>query len=49
MNYNKAKFKYERIAALKEKLSSDACWAKAGCQRIYEYQTADEKAVGDHV
>ena len=43
MNYNEAKFKYERIAALKEKLSSDVRWAKAGCARIFEYQTRDEQ------
>lgn len=43
MNYNELQYKYQRIALLKEKLSSNPNWATAGCQRIYEYQTADEQ------
>lgn len=47
MNYNELQHKYQRIAFLKEKLATDLNWAKAGCQRIYEYQTADEQATGE--
>ena len=47
MNYNEAKYKYERIALLKEKLKTNPNWAKAGCQRIYEYQTAAEQSIGE--
>ena len=46
MNYDEAKYKYERIALLKDKLKTNPNWAKAGCQRIYEYQTAAEQAAG---
>ena len=47
INYNELRYKYERIALLKERLASNLNWAKVGCQRIYEYQTADEKSTGD--
>lgn len=45
-NYNELQYKYERIALLKEKLSSDARWAIEGCKRIYEYQTSSEQSSG---
>jgi len=44
--YNELRYKYERIAYLKDKLSSDARWAIEGCKRIYQYQTASEQASG---
>lgn len=46
VNYNDLRYKYERIAHLKQMLSINARWAKAGCQRIYQYQTSEEQSVG---
>jgi len=46
VNYTELRFKYERIAYLKLQLSTRPDWAKAGCQRIYEYQTSAEQAAG---
>ncbi len=46
MNYNELRYKYERIALLKENLATYPKWATVGCQRIYEYQTASEQASG---
>ena len=46
MKYADCKFKYERIALLKERLSTDTQWAVRGLIRIYEFQTADEQASG---
>jgi len=46
MKYGDCKFKYERIALLKERLGTSAAWALQGLVRIYEYQTADEQACG---
>lgn len=45
MNQTYANFrtKKDRIAYLKEMLATNANWAKAGCARIFEYQTADEQ------
>lgn len=45
--YNTISVKYKRIAFLKEKLASNPNWAKKGCQRIYEYQTAAEQTIGE--
>lgn len=47
MNYKNLKYKYERIAFLKEMLKTDSRWAIRGLLRIYEDQTAEEQAVGD--
>lgn len=46
MNYNDLKYKYERVAFLKEMLKTDARWAIRGLLRIYEDQTAEEQAMG---
>lgn len=46
MTYQDCRFKYERIAFLKEKLATDQRWAVRGLTRIYEFQTADEQAIG---
>lgn len=46
MKYTNCKFKYERIALLKERLRSNAEWALRALIRIYEYQTADEQLCG---
>jgi hypothetical protein len=40
------KYKYERIAFLKDMLKTDSRWAIRGLLRIYEDQTAEEQAVG---
>lgn len=45
IRYEDLTTKTARIAFLKQKLSTDARWAVKGMLRIYEYQTADEKAV----
>ena len=41
--YEDCKFKKDRIALLRKKLGTNATWAKVGCQRIFEYQTAEEQ------
>ena len=41
--YQECKFKKDRIALLKDKLSTDYKWAITGCVRIFEYQTAEEQ------
>lgn len=46
MKYNELKFKYERIAFIKEKLDIDAAWAIKGLMRIYADQTAEEQNAG---
>lgn len=46
MNYKNLKYKYERIAFLKDMLKTDSRWAIRGLLRIYEDQTAEEQAVG---
>jgi len=43
MKYAEQKTKKARIAFLKIKLSTDAKWAKQGCARIFDYQTATEQ------
>ncbi len=46
MKYQDCKFKYERIALLRERLATNLRWATKGLVRIYEFQTADEQASG---
>lgn len=41
--YEDCKFKKDRIALLRKKLGTNAAWAKEGCKRIFEYQTAEEQ------
>jgi hypothetical protein len=45
--YNELRYKYERIALLKERLAVYRNWAMKGCQRIYQFQTAGEKSTGE--
>ena len=46
MKYEDLKFKYERIAFLREKCATDARWAIRALLRIYEDQTAEEQNAG---
>jgi hypothetical protein len=47
MKYTDYKYKYQRVAFIKEQVSVDARWAIRGLLRIYEDQTAEEQACGD--
>lgn len=44
--YADLKFKKDRIAHIKRMVGTNRAWALRALIRIYEYQTADEQAIG---
>jgi len=46
MSYGELKYKYERVAYIKEQVSVDPRWAIRGLLRIYADQTAEEQNAG---
>jgi hypothetical protein len=46
MKYTDYKYKYQRIAHIKEMVAVDSRWAIKGLLRIYADQTAEEQAAG---
>lgn len=45
--YEDCKTKTEQREYIRSKLEADPNWAIRGLKKIYEYQTADEQAIGD--